>query len=84
MLRIMFTSSCLTPLGSSTQAKTKAYFNNPGGQTPVESEDCLYLNVYTPEGTATGAPKAVMFWIFGVSIHPFEYMLGSDIALRET
>ncbi|XP_012939935.1 bile salt-activated lipase-like [Aplysia californica] len=30
------------------------------------SEDCLYLNVFTPLGAATsGAPKKVMFWIYG-------------------
>jgi carboxylesterase 2 len=28
----------------------------------MESEDCLYINVYTPAG---GDCKAVLFWIYG-------------------
>lgn len=29
----------------------------------MESEDCLYLNVYAPATPTAG--KAVMFWIYG-------------------
>ncbi|KAF2809356.1 alpha/beta-hydrolase [Mytilinidion resinicola] len=42
------------------RTQTMQLFNNPA---PVESEDCLYLNVYVPSSGATG--KAVMFWIHG-------------------
>lgn len=40
-----------------------ALFNSP--PPPGESEDCLYLNVYVPEGGADD--KAVLFWIHGGS-----------------
>jgi carboxylesterase 2 len=50
-----------------TQALTKQFFNNPNGPAPEESEDCLYLNVYTPPGVTPDSKKAVMFWLFGVS-----------------
>ncbi len=35
----------------------------PLGTTPAE--DCLYLNVWRPVGTAPGAKLPVMFWIYG-------------------
>lgn len=36
------------------------------GQTPGgRSEDCLYVNVYTPAGTTEGSAKAVMVWVYG-------------------
>lgn len=41
------------------QEINRKIFNNPA---PEESEDCLYLNVYTPESTTTG--KAVLFWLY--------------------
>jgi hypothetical protein len=44
------------------------YFNNPTYPPPEESEDCLYLNVYTPPGVTTSSKKAVMFWLFGVRV----------------
>jgi carboxylesterase type B len=40
-----------------------AVFNNP---PPAESEDCLYLNVYSP--SAPGQGRAVMYWIYGGSL----------------
>lgn len=43
-------------------------FNNPLSDAPEESEDCLYVNVYTPTGVNSSSNKAVMFWIFGVSL----------------
>lgn len=48
----------------STQ-RVEAIFNDPGSSPPAESEDCLYLNVFTPPGTKAGDKKAVLFWIFG-------------------
>jgi para-nitrobenzyl esterase len=32
---------------------------------PPPSEDCLYLNVWTPESAKAGAMLPVMFWIYG-------------------
>jgi para-nitrobenzyl esterase len=32
---------------------------------PAPSEDCLYLNVWRPEGAAPGAKLPVMVWIYG-------------------
>lgn len=29
------------------------------------SEDCLYLNVFTPAGATAGSNKSVLFWIYG-------------------
>lgn len=40
------------------------FFNGP--PVPVESEDCLYLNVYAPATQTKG--KAVLFWIYGGSL----------------
>jgi carboxylesterase type B len=53
----------LDPLASSQL--TQSIFNNP---PPVESEDCLYLNVYAPATPAGGAGRAVLFWIYGGSL----------------
>ena len=39
----------------------------PDGKVIEESEDCLYLNVYAPPSASLTNPKAVIFWIFGVS-----------------
>jgi carboxylesterase 2 len=48
------------------RARTIEYFNNPTLPPPAESEDCLYLNVYTPPGVTSSSKKAVVFWLFGV------------------
>ena len=42
-----------------------AVFNNPGGPPPAESEDSLYLNVFTPATPAPACGRTVMFWIYG-------------------
>ncbi|KAK7723174.1 hypothetical protein SLS63_008947 [Diaporthe eres] len=52
----------------------QAYIGGPAGQAILTaeaqtgrplSEDCLSLNVWTKPQSGTGAPKAVLFWIFG-------------------
>lgn len=37
----------------------------PGTIAEGSSEDCLYLNVWTPAGTAAGSKRPVMAWIHG-------------------
>ena len=44
---------------------TEQIFNNPGGAAPPESEDCLYINVFTPASRSPPGGRAVMFWIYG-------------------
>ncbi|MFB9843570.1 carboxylesterase/lipase family protein [Mucilaginibacter ginsenosidivorans] len=36
-----------------------------GGISPTSSEDCLFLNVWSPAGTSKGAKLPVMVWIHG-------------------
>ncbi|OHE92130.1 carboxylesterase [Colletotrichum orchidophilum] len=49
----------------SSQTLQKAYFGNPTGPLTSESEDCLYLNVFTPPTATASSKKAVMFWLHG-------------------
>jgi carboxylesterase type B len=56
------------PGTGSEQANIKAFFNNPGGSLPEESEDCLYLNVYAPLGASPSTKKSVLVWLFGVTL----------------
>ncbi|KAL0936343.1 para-nitrobenzyl esterase (carboxylesterase) [Colletotrichum truncatum] len=46
------------------QVRQKQYFGNPTGALTEESEDCLYLNVFSPPSASSTNTKAVMFWIF--------------------
>jgi hypothetical protein len=56
----------LTPADPIASSEFTQYvFNNP---PPVESEDCLYLNIFSPSGPAAGAGRPVLFWIFGGSL----------------
>lgn len=43
-------------------------FDNPLGAIPVESEDCLYINVYAPASEPPPEGRAVMYWIYGGSL----------------
>ncbi|SMR46709.1 unnamed protein product [Zymoseptoria tritici ST99CH_1E4] len=43
----------------------KSVFNTPA---PEESEDCLYLNVYSPSSPAPADGRSVLFWIYGGSL----------------
>ncbi|KAH6615069.1 liver carboxylesterase 1 precursor [Boeremia exigua] len=69
------------------QELNKRFFNNPAGPAPEESEDCLYLNVYTPPGVTPGSKKAVMFWLFGGNLQfgtgGLQYYDGSSLAITQ-
>ncbi|KAL1796004.1 hypothetical protein ACET3X_006228 [Alternaria dauci] len=69
------------------RAKVIEYFNNPTYPPPEESEDCLYLNVYTPPGVTASSKKAVMFWLFGGNLAfgtgGLAYYDGSSLAINE-
>jgi carboxylesterase 2 len=53
------------PQNSKLQNNLKKAFNNPMGAAPEESEDCLYLNVYSPQNASSTNLKPVLFWLFG-------------------
>ncbi|RMZ70050.1 liver carboxylesterase 1 precursor [Pyrenophora seminiperda CCB06] len=60
--------ACIQQFMGTGEARRKSmeYFNNPPtNQGPEESEDCLYLNVYTPPNLTAKSKKAVMFWLYG-------------------
>lgn len=45
-------------------AAVQALFNSAAGETIPESEDCLFLNVFTPN-PAAGGKRPVLFWLHG-------------------
>ncbi|WVW78240.1 hypothetical protein I302_100193 [Kwoniella bestiolae CBS 10118] len=50
------------------QKQPPACLQSPNGLAGTQSEDCLYLNVYAPQGSnATSAYLPVMVWIYGGS-----------------
>ncbi|KAK1976309.1 carboxylesterase [Colletotrichum cereale] len=61
-----FRPACIQQFSDSgnSQVLQKQYFGNPTGPLPDESEDCLYLNVFTPPNASPSSKKAVMFWLF--------------------
>ncbi|KAK2008226.1 carboxylesterase [Colletotrichum eremochloae] len=61
-----FRPACIQQFTNSGKSKdlAKQYFGNPTGPLPEESEDCLYLNVFTPPNLSSSSKKAVMFWLF--------------------
>ncbi|MCJ1394787.1 hypothetical protein MMC18_007667 [Xylographa bjoerkii] len=84
-----FRDACVQQFNYPEKARnfTMKLFNNPGGDPPVESEDCLYLNVFTPASHAPAAGRTVMFWIYGgdlqygtASIPPYD---GSSFAANQ-
>lgn len=58
-------SSCVQEFKYPEDVRNRSisFFNNPGPPAG-ESEDCLYINIFTPAG-ATAGTKPVMFWIYG-------------------
>lgn len=58
-------NSCIQWLGVEGPARElrEKLYNNP--PLAAEDEDCLYLNVYVPEGGAEN--KSVLFWVHGGS-----------------
>jgi acetylcholinesterase/carboxylesterase 2 len=67
--------------------RAKAFFNNPGLPPPAESEDCLYLNVFAPQGASPSNLKPVLFWIYGGNLAfgtaSLAYYNGSSLAVNE-
>ncbi|EUC29477.1 hypothetical protein COCCADRAFT_40129 [Bipolaris zeicola 26-R-13] len=79
--------ACIQQFSGKNRDKTMEFFNNPLHHPPGESEDCLYLNVYTPAGVNATSKKAVMFWIFGGNLAfgtgGLNYYDGTSLAVNE-
>jgi acetylcholinesterase/carboxylesterase 2 len=52
----------------------------------IQSEDCLYLDIYTPRGASSTSPKAVFLWIHGGNLNTgggsLPYFDGSSLAVN--
>ncbi|KAF6799549.1 para-nitrobenzyl esterase (carboxylesterase) [Colletotrichum sojae] len=61
-----FKPACVQQFTDSGNAQIlqKQIFGNPTGGLTPESEDCLYLNVFTPPNVTPSSKKSVMFWLF--------------------
>ncbi|EOA86252.1 uncharacterized protein SETTUDRAFT_161464 [Exserohilum turcica Et28A] len=79
--------ACIQQFSGKNRDKVMELFNNPLSDAPEESEDCLYVNVYTPTGVNSSSNKAVMFWIFGGNLEfgtgGLDYYDGSSLAINE-
>jgi para-nitrobenzyl esterase len=56
------------PAASWTGGRSARFYGNEctqAGNPPVNTEDCLYLNVYAPAVIPEGAKLPVLFWIHG-------------------
>jgi carboxylesterase type B len=56
------------PAASWTGVRSARFYGNEctqAGNPPVNTEDCLYLNVYAPAVIPAGAKLPVLFWIHG-------------------
>lgn len=66
--------------------RVKAWFNGPGSP-PVESEDCLYLNVFAPQDASPTNLKPVLFWLYGGNLQfgtaSIASYNGSSLAVNE-
>ncbi|KAJ6283530.1 Carboxylesterase family-domain-containing protein [Bipolaris maydis] len=79
--------ACIQQFSGKNRAKVTEFFNNPLYEPPEESEDCLYVNVYTPADVNSTSKKAVMFWIFGGNLAfgtgGLNYYDGSSLTINE-
>lgn len=80
-------AACLQNFASAVSANERAFFNNPLGPAPVESEDCLYLNIFAPLNASSSNRKPVLFWIFGGNLafgsSSLSFYNGSSFALNQ-
>ncbi|MCJ1392608.1 hypothetical protein MMC18_005478 [Xylographa bjoerkii] len=63
------------------------YLNQVPPPAPVESEDCLYLNVFVPATATSASGLAVMFWIYGGNLQSgtatYPFYDGSSFAANQ-
>jgi carboxylesterase type B len=51
--------------GKFSDAAKVIYNNPPNGPAPIESTDCLYINVFAPANAIIESKLPVLFWIYG-------------------